>query len=128
MNNILKILLAVLAISGLVVMIMPEGDPLASPGATVEPVPVVAPTTQPSVTQTPVQNDESTDESESGEEDYSNFGKPMMDAAPLGGDTSQQNSNPDMQPNQIANAPDTGVPTAGNPNAVMGVDPLAPVQ
>jgi hypothetical protein len=122
MNNILKVLLAVLAITGLIVMIMPEGDPMAKPEDTPAAIPVIAPTTLPVIAPAPEQNDVSTDEPDAEEEDYSNFGKPMMDASPLGGETAKS-TNPDVQSNPAQNAPDTGVPTTGNPNAVIGFDP-----
>ncbi len=129
MNNILKVLLGVLAISGFAVMIMPSGDPLAAPEQTEQPaIPVVEPTDLPTVAPAPTQAEESVDESESPEEDYSSFGQPMMDAAPLGGSPAQQKANPDGQAAPLQTAPDTGVPVAGNPNASMAPGQLPVVQ
>jgi hypothetical protein len=132
MNNILKVLIGVLAISGFAVIIMPDGDPLAAtdPSAQAE-IPVVAPTTLPEVAPAPSEGEgeASSDEGDVIEdEDYSGFGQPMMDAAPLGGNPATQNVNPDARPQPVQAAPDTGVPVAGNPNATMAPGQIPVVQ
>jgi hypothetical protein len=102
MDNILKLVLATLGLVGLLVMLIPSGNPLPPPpGSVVEnatPSPPPVETAAP-----PAPSSDGT--SESGgfvvdDNDVANFGKPMVDPTPPG-----QAQNPNQQPQSNGEPP-----------------------
>jgi hypothetical protein len=129
MDNIQKLIIGSLGLVGLIVMIVPNSDPLASKKAEAEGAPPVAasesndaaPSPQPVETTAP---DDQTNSSEFVVDDYdiSSFGQPMVDPTPPG----QRNQATQQQGfgannNQFAN----GQGTAGQPQ-IVGTDSSGP--
>lgn len=131
MDNILKLIVGCLALVGLIVMIVPNSDPLASTKAetqnvgpiTGSPSDTNAPPPPPPV-ETSVQQDPAAP-SEFIVDDYdvASFGQPMVDPTPPGqrAQQAQQQQNVGMNNNQIAG----GQGNFGQP-PMMGADSTGP--
>jgi hypothetical protein len=126
MDNIAKMVLGMLAIVGLVIMIIPQGNPLAdkgTPPAAVGPVPDDIPD------ELPQQSDPAEAPAPTANlpaQDVTAFGQPMMDPTPPGQKAQQQQQQNPNQSQQTANegngvnpelvAPYPANPTLGAPN------------
>jgi len=108
MDNIMKTLIVVLGISGVLALVVPSSVTVNPPGAQAESADAEAETGQRKIEKpqgpVPEEADEAEPDDDDGEEDYSDFGKPTMDAKPfddLGSTdngTSDQNSSGQNEP------------------------------
>lgn len=114
MDNIAKLVLGVVGMIGLLVLMIPQGNPLADKGTT-EPAAVVAP--DPIPNEAPPNEPETVTTVNAPIQDISAFGQPMLDPTPPG----QKQSQEPVQPQQMANEgngvnPETVAPYPANPS------------
>jgi hypothetical protein len=129
MDNVLKLLLGVVALSGVIALLVPSESPVAPP---VDPAPVQAAAPAP-VAQEPSEDedtdadaegdDEDLDGEEADDEDFT-FGEPSIDGQPFGGSTDAPRNGSSSNANSVLNRMDNPeqtetAPANNNGNVVL---------
>jgi hypothetical protein len=124
MDNILKMVLGVLAFAGILVMVIPSGNPLAPQDrmAAIDiPPPAPADAAPPAASSASI-DDKKEDKFAVKDKDIASFGQPMVDPTPLG---QQQQAPANSQPNypQISQMVQQNMQPTVNPNAAVPSNP-----
>lgn len=120
MDNIAKLVLGVLGVVGLILMMIPQGNPLADKGA---PAAVSGPAPEDIPDELPKNEPVTAAASDANvpAQDINSFGQPMMDPTPPGQRQAQQQQQQPGQPQQMANEgngvnPEMIAPYPANPS------------